>query len=58
MNPIDSFRNDVLEGNRVMLAEDYMTFLYHDDEFREEDIEYGLFRGPLLVAVCSEFLSA
>ncbi|KAI0809021.1 hypothetical protein BC629DRAFT_1081402 [Irpex lacteus] len=34
-----------------MLAGDFMTYMYHDAGFNEENIEEGLFRGPLLLAV-------
>ena len=40
-----------MEGRRMLLAGDFMTFLYPDDEYDEDNIEKGLFRGPLLLAV-------
>ncbi|KAI0743207.1 hypothetical protein BC629DRAFT_1599723 [Irpex lacteus] len=49
-NPV-SFCCDVVEGRRLLLAGDYMAFLYHSEEFRKDDVEYGLFRGPLLLSV-------
>lgn len=48
---LDSFCCDVVEGRRLLLAGDYMAFLYHSEEFRKDDVEYGLFRGPLLLSV-------
>ena len=38
---------------RSMLTEFAADVDNHDKEFCEGGIEYGLFRGPLLVVVCS-----
>lgn len=51
------FCNDVIEGNRLMLAGDFMAYMYPIDEFNEEDIEEGLFREPLLLSVSNLRLS-
>jgi len=50
-NDREKFSRDVQNGNRIIIHDDWPSFLYPEDGFDPDAIDGGLLRGPFLVSV-------
>jgi hypothetical protein len=47
----DKFCRDVQNGNRIIIHDDWPSFLYPEEGYDPDAIDWGLLRGPFLVSV-------